>query len=141
MKLFASGLSAVIALLFLPTASAKDFGPRDLSVCNAWRCVPIVNRAVLPELGSFFYSGPALVRTGPPALGTPHFELRLRNGYVTGIVATRTLDRFLSYGVDLERFDRGAWYRVPRRFSRELRRLTAGLIPLRLTRAALARSR
>jgi hypothetical protein len=67
--------------------------------------------------------------------------LRFSNGYVTGIVATRRLDRFLSYGVHLERFGRNSWYAVPPRLSAELRRLTAGLRPLRVTRAALARSR
>lgn len=129
------------ALLVLPSASAKDFGPGDLRVCNATRCVPIVNRAVLPLLGSFYYSGPALAHVRAPALGTPYFELRFRNGYATGIAATARLDRFLSYGVHLERFARNQWYAVPRRLSEELRRLTAGLRPLRLTRAALAKSR
>jgi hypothetical protein len=71
----------------------------------------------------------------------PYYELRFRNGYVTGIVATRRLDRFLSYGVHLERFARDRWYAVPCSLSGEFRRLTFGLRPLRLTRAALARSR
>jgi hypothetical protein len=135
------GAVAASALLILPSASAKDFGPGDLRVCNAARCVPIVNRAVLPQLGSFYYSGPALRRLGRPPLGVPYYQLRFRNNYVTGIVATRRLDRFLSYGVHLERFARDGWYAVPRSLSGELRRLTVGLRPLRLTRAALARSR
>jgi hypothetical protein len=135
------GAVAASALLILPSASAKDFGPGDLRVCNAARCVPIVNRAVLPQLGSFYYSGPALRRLGRPPLGVPYYQLRFRNNYVTGIVATRRLDRFLSYGVHLERFARDRWYAVPRSLSGELRRLTVGLRPLRLTRAALARSR
>ena len=75
-----------------------------------------------------------------PALGAPYFELRFPNNYATGIVATRQLDRFLSYGVHLERFDANTWYAVPRKLSAELRRLTAGLRPLRVTRAALAKS-
>jgi hypothetical protein len=135
------GAVAASALLILPSASAKDFGPGDLRVCNAVRCVPIVNRKVLPQLGSFYYSGPALRRLGRPPLGVPYYQLRFRNNYVTGIVATRRLDRFLSYGVHLERFARDRWYAVPRSLSGELRRLTVGLRPLRLTRAALARSR
>jgi hypothetical protein len=132
---------AASALLILPSASAKDFGPGDLRVCDATRCVPIVKREVLPRLGSFYYSGPALRRLPRPPLGVPYYELRFRNGYVTGIVATRRLDRFLSYGVHLERFARDRWYAVPRPLSDEFRRLTVGLRPLRLTRAALARSR
>jgi hypothetical protein len=135
------GVLAASALLILPSASAKDFGPGDLRVCNATRCVPIVKREVLPQLGKFYYSGPALKRLGRPPLGVPYYELRFRNGYVTGIVATRRLDRFLSYGVHLERFARDRWYAVPRSLSDEFRRLTVGLRPLRLTRAALARSR
>jgi hypothetical protein len=128
-------------LLVLPSASAKDFGPGDLRICDATRCVPIVKREVLPRLGSFYYSGRALRTLPRPPLGAPYYELRFRNDYVTGIVATRRLDRFLSYGVHLERFARGKWYAVPQSLSGELRRLTAGLRPLRLTRAALARSR
>ena len=129
------------SMLLVPSASAKDFGPGDLRVCNATRCVPIVSRGVLPYLGSFYYSGSSLARVTRPALGTPYYQLRFRNDYVTGIVATRRLDRFLSYGVHLGRFARGAWYAVPPRLSKELRRLTAALRPLRLTRVALARSR
>jgi hypothetical protein len=60
---------------------------------------------------------------------------------VTGIVGTRRLDRFLTYGVHDQRFTEYTWYAVPRRVSLELRRLTSALRPLRLTRAALAKSR
>jgi hypothetical protein len=129
------------ALLVLPSASAKDFGPGDFRVCSAKRCVPIVNRDVVAQLGPFYYSGPALAHRRAPALGAPYYQLRFSNGYVTGIVATRQLDRFLSYGVHLERFDANTWYAVPRKLSAELRRLTSGMPPLRVTRAALAKSR
>jgi hypothetical protein len=139
--MFLASLVGASMLLVVPSASAKDFGPGDLRICNATRCAPIVSRDVLPYLRSFYFSGSPLARVSRPALGTPYYELRFRNGYVTGIVATRSLDRFLSYGVHLERFARGTWYAVPPRLSKELRRLTAGLRPLRLTRVALARSR
>ena len=131
----------VSTLLLPPAASAKDFGPGDLRVCNTSRCVPIVSRSVLPLLGSFYYSGRAPARRPRPALGARYYELRFRNGYVTGIVAGGRLDRFLSYGVHLERFARDRWYAVPQRLSAELARLTVALRPLRLDRAALARSR
>ncbi len=140
MRTFLVALVASSALLVLPSASAKDFGPGDLRVCNETRCVPIVSRDVLPQLVSFYYSGPAPAHLRAPDLGTAYYQLRFRNNYVTGIVATRQLDRFLSYGVHLERFARNQWYGVPRRFSDELRRLTVGLRPLRVTRAALAKS-
>jgi hypothetical protein len=136
-----AGVVAISALLVLPSASAKDFHPGDLRICNSRHCVAVVNPAVLPKLGSFYYSGPSPARARRPKLGTPYYELRFRNGYVTGIVATRRLDRFLSYGVYLERFARDKWYAVPYRVSSELGRLTVGLRPLRLTQAALAKSR
>jgi hypothetical protein len=134
-------LSVVSALLVLPSASAKNFRPGDVRACNSTRCVPILDRSVLPQLTSFYYSGPPPVRVARPALGTPYYELRFRNGYVTGIVAARQLDRFLTYGVHDQRFIRDTWYAVPRRVSAELRRLTDAMRPLRLTRAALAKSR
>jgi hypothetical protein len=141
MRAFLAIVVASSALLVLPSASAKDFGPGDLRVCNATRCVAIVKRTVLPQLGSFYYSGAAPAHVRAPALGAPYYELRFRNNYVTGIVAARQLDRFLSYGVHLERFARNQWYAVPPRLSEELRRLTVGLRPLHVTRAALAKSR
>ena len=102
--------------------------------------MPVLNREVLPQLGSFYYGAAHLTRTRRPQLGAPYYELRLRNGYATGIVATRRLDRFLSYGVNLGRFARDRWYVVPQRTANELRRLTVGLRPCHLTRAALAKS-
>jgi hypothetical protein len=132
---------AASALLVAPSAGAKDFRPGDVRVCNATRCVPILERSVVPQLTSFYYTGPRPVRRARPALGTHYYELRYRGGYVTGIVATRHLDRFLTYGVHEGRFDEDAWYAVPRRVSAELRRLADTLSPLRLTRAALAKSR
>ena len=86
-------------------------------------------------------TGPAPAHLSRPTLGTAYYQLRFRNNYVTGIVATRQLDRFLSYGVHLERFTRDTWYAVPAKLSAELRRLTAGMQPLHVTRAALAKSR
>jgi hypothetical protein len=134
------GLFAASALLVLAAANAKDFRPGDLHACNKMRCVAIVNRDVLPVIGSFYYTGPCPARVRRPKLGAPYYELRYRNGYVTGIVATRRLDRFLTYGVIDQRFARDTWYAVPRKLSGEFRRVTVDLRPLRLTRAALAKS-
>jgi hypothetical protein len=133
-------LFASAALVFISAAAAKDFDPGDLRVCNASRCLPIRSRDVLPLLSAFYYgqAQPPIAR--PPRVGAPMFELRFRNGYVTGIVATRRVDRFLSYGVHLGHFRRGTWYRLPAEASQELRRLTATLKPLRVTRAALEKS-
>jgi hypothetical protein len=134
-------VTAVSALLVAPSAGAKRYGPGDLRVCNATRCVAIVSRDILPRIGSFYYGGPPPARLGRPALGAPYYELRFRNGYTTGIVAAGRLDRFLSYGVHLERFAASTWYEVQREISDELRRLTGNLRPYRLTRAALAEPR
>jgi hypothetical protein len=137
-----SALLAAAALAVVPSATAKDFRPGDLRVCNAHRCVPITNRAVLPLLGRFYYSDSQVAHVADrPRLGAPAFELRFKNGYVTGIAASARLDRFLSYGVNLGRFERGIWYRIPPRIASELRALTKGMKPLRVTKAALARSR
>jgi hypothetical protein len=132
---------AVFALAVQPAASAKDFHPGDVRVCNARRCVAIVNLRVVPQLASFYGRGTQLDRVARPPLRTPYYELRFRSGYVTGIVATGRLDRFLSYGVNLERFRAGVWYRVPKRLAFRLQCLGARLAPLRVTKATLAKSR
>jgi hypothetical protein len=134
-------LMAVAALLVLPSASAKTFPPGALRVCNATRCVPIVKPEVLPLLAAFYYHRPVAASVRRPTLGAPAYELRFDNGYVTGIVGTRRLDRFLSYGVNLGHFQRDRWYAVPPKAAANFRRLTASLRPLRVTREALARSR
>jgi hypothetical protein len=132
---------AAVAVLLVPAATAKDFGPGDLRVCSAARCVGVTNPQVLPLLGSFYYGGPQPKAVARPRLRSPYFELRFRNGYVTGLAATAKLDRFLSYGVYIERFRRGTWYRLPTPLAREFRELSAKLTPYRLTRAAVAKSR
>ena len=139
-RLGAALLAGIVVLLGAVDASAKDFGPGDLRVCNAHRCVPITRRAVLPLLGSFYYSGPKPAAVAAPRFGARAFELRFRNGYATGIAAGPALDRFLSYGVHLERFRARVWYQIPPVLAAEVRRLAAGLKPLGVTPAALARS-
>jgi hypothetical protein len=141
MRIVLAALAASTTLLAVPAASGKDFAPGDLRVCNTARCVPVMRPAAVALLGPFYYSGPPLARALPPSVGTPYYQLRFRNGYVTGIVGTRRLDRFLSYGVHLERFSRGIWYRIPPKLAAEFRALTVDLRPLRLTRAAVAKSR
>jgi hypothetical protein len=139
--LLLSTIAVSVLLLGTTGAAAKDFGPGDLSVCNSARCVKIVRPGAVALLGPFYYSGGKLDRAMPPGLGAPSFELRFSNGYATGIVGSRKLDRFLSYGVHLERFERGVWYEVPPALARELRRLTARLRPIAITSASLSRSR
>ena len=134
-------LLASAALVFAASAAAKEFEPGDLRLCNAKSCVEITDQTTLDALSAFYYGSRRPRRTRPPALRAPYCELRFENGYATGIVATWALDRFLSYGVNLQQFSRGRWYRVPAVAAAELRRLSASVEPLRLTRAALRKSR
>lgn len=134
-------LLAAAAFLAAPAATAKEFKPGDLLVCNARRCLRITNRALLPELGAFYYTGRQPPTAPSVRISAPAFELRFTNGYVTGIVASARLNRFLSFGVNLGRFRRGVWYQLPTRLASEVRRLTAGLRPLRVTQRMLSKSR
>jgi hypothetical protein len=135
------GLLAALALLLASGASAKDFKPGDLRICNAKRCVAIVDEHVLPTVGEFYYADGSPPRSRPPRMDARAYELRFTNGYATGIVAGRGLDRFLSYGVNGGRFQRGQWYRVPAKLAGHLQCLATRLQPLHVTRAALAKSR
>lgn len=134
-------LLAAAALLLVPGAAAKDFRPGDLRFCNARRCVKIVEPKVVATLGPFYYSDGSPRQAQTPRLGARAYELRFPNGYVTGIVAGAALDRFLSYGVNTGRFQRGVWYRIPRGMTAGLTKLACSLRPLHVTRAALAKSR
>src|SRR5439155_8840628 len=122
-------------------AAAKEFKPGDLRLCGAKECHTIRDQAALNMLSSFIYMGARPATARAPRLGVPYLELRFRNGYVPGIVAGANLDRFLSYGVYLERFRRGTWYAVPPRAAHGLRKIAGRLVPLALTRAALQKSR
>jgi hypothetical protein len=135
------GAVTVAGLVLVSSAAAKEFHPGDLRVCNAKSCVALVHQDALNAFDYFYYSGPRPRAVPAPHLGAPYFRLLFRNGYVTGIVATSQLDRFLSYGVNIGQFPRGHWYRVPARAARELRALTIGLTPQHLTRSAIARNR
>ena len=139
-RLIALG-AVVLALISVPTSAAKDFGPGDLRLCNTNRCAPIENRPALRLLAAFYYGAHAPAVAPSPRLGARSFELRFTNGYVTGIVTTRNLDRFLSYGVYVGRFRRGTWYVIPACTAHGLRKAAGRLVPLPLTRAAVQKSR
>jgi len=134
-------LVASLAVLSVPNATAKDFKPGDVKLCGVGKCAAIMDPATTNALESLIYTGGSPQRVGAPHLGAAYFKLRFDNRYVPGIVAARRLDRFLSYGVVLERFRRGSWYRVPPAGARGLRILSAGLRPFRLTPAAVGKSR
>lgn len=132
---------AAAAVASAGAATTKDFKPGDARLCGATRCVAVMSPTLTKELSSFVYAGPQPRTAAAVRVGEPAFELRFRDGYVAGILATGRLDRWLSYGVYLERFSRGRWYIVPRKTAAALQRLAAPLKPLRLTPAAIARSR
>jgi hypothetical protein len=161
-------LLVVAAAIAVPAANAKELGPGDLRICGAERCVSITDPIALRAISSFMYHGPPSTVVRAPRLGSDSLELRFDNDYVTGVVASARLDRFLSYGVNIGHFARGRWYRLPDRAARELTRLTSPLAwladdrpasvfdlfvraalavtasrlePVPLTRAALRRSR
>jgi hypothetical protein len=140
MRLASGALLATLALLLVTGAGAKDFQPGDLRICNTKRCIAIVDAKVLPTIGDFYYANGSPPKSRPPRMGARAYELRFTNGYATGIVAGRGLDRFLSYGVNLGRFQKGQWYRVPTKFAGHLQCLTTKLQPLRVTPGALAKS-
>ena len=141
MRTLALAVVVLAMLLGAGGAAAKEFAPGDLRICDKTRCVPVMKPDVVRLLARLYYTGPQPATGARPAWGAPAFELRYRNGYATGVVAPARLDRFLSFGVFLERFRRGVWYRVPPEAARELRRLTVGMHPYRVTRALVARSR
>lgn len=128
----AAALIAATTLLAAPAATAKDFPPGRLRVCGRTQCKPIVSRSLLQVLTSFYWGPRRVERAGPIRNGAPAFELRYRDGYVSGIVASRRLNRFRAYGFFCGRFERGTWYRFPARAAAALRKLTAGMRPLRV---------
>ncbi len=128
-----SAIAALVVTLIVfgtPAASAKDFEPGDLHVCNHARCVSVTNAYVTRLFSSFYYGDGRVRVAAKPRVGAPAFELRL-GSLVLGLAATARLDRALVYGIYCERFHRGVWYRLPARSAQELRRVTTELRPLR----------
>jgi hypothetical protein len=126
-------LPIVAACAFLvPSADAKPFQPGDLRVCGRHHCVPIMNRTVVRILSSYYWGPGRVARTDRVPRGAPGFELRFGDDYVSGMVARKKLDRFRAYGFICGRFERGKWYAFPGRAAAELRKLTAGMRPMRV---------
>ena len=133
-------LAGVVLLLAVPAAAAKDLRPGDLRLCDQARCVAIRNQKALDAVSRFYYGAPPPRRVTAPRNGARMYELRFRNGYVTGFAAGSGLDRFLSGGVNLGQFAAGIWYRMPPTAAAELRRLASRLAPLRVTPSLVSRS-
>jgi hypothetical protein len=119
------------ALLAIPAALAKEIQPGDLRLCGRDRCVSIKDPALVPRMHSFLWGPQRLVHAQRVRPGTQAFELRFRNGYAWGMVATAKLNRFRAYGFYCGRFQVGEWYRVPPRVAAAWHALTRGMRPLR----------
>jgi hypothetical protein len=129
------GLAAAVS-----TAQAKQFRPGDIRICDAQRCVAVMDQRVLNALSLFYYPPgrqPAEVRK--PRLGAPYFEIKFGTS-VSGIAATAQLDRFRS-PCQCGHFGPDDWYRVPAKIARHLRTLSATLTPLRVTESIVSRTR
>jgi len=136
--------SLVLGALLLTAAApagAKGFRPGDVRLCDATRCVAIVQQPVLSALARFYYGGPAPAEVRAPRIGAPYLQLEFSNGYVTGIAASARLDRFRSGGVNMGQFSMERWYRVPANVALGLRRLAAGLEPMRVTSTTIGPTR
>jgi hypothetical protein len=92
-----------------------------------------MSRSVTRILSAYYWGPSRVTRAGPVRNGAPAFELRFRDGYASGMVASAWLNRFRAYGFMCGRFVRGKWYRFPARAVAEVRKLTAGLEPLRVS--------
>jgi hypothetical protein len=130
--LCAGALIATTTLLVVPGAVAKDFGPGDLRVCGRSQCAPIVGKRLLRILNRYYWGPRPVARAAPVPSGVRAFALRWRDGYVSGLVAGPDLGRFRAHGFFCGRFIRGRWYRFPAEAAATLKRLTAGMKPLRV---------
>ena len=117
---------AVSALLLgTPAASAKDFRPGDLRVCGAVHCRVVTERAQARTFSAFLYGNGRPRRASAPRVGSPVFQLRLKDGFVAALLSPAAIR---VHGLFCERFVRGRWYRLPS----SLRNIGAGLEPKRL---------
>lgn len=127
-----SGAMKVVAaawasgLILAAGAAAKEIAPGELLVCGATRCRAVTQRAEARTFSAFLWGSSRVARAATPPVGSPVFRLRFRGGPAWAIMNARAIR---VHGIDCGRFERGKWYRLPRR----LRGLTAGLEPGRLS--------
>lgn len=113
------------AALFVTGAAAKEIRPGDLRICGATHC-RVVNDPGQARAFSHLLWGPSrIVRAPTPAVGSPIFQLRFKDGPVGAIISATAIR---VHGLICGRFQRGKWYRLPA----SLRGITAGLEPKRL---------
>jgi hypothetical protein len=120
-----------VALVVAAIASAKEFPPGGLMVCGATQC-RVVTDSQSEAFSSLLWGDRPLSRAPTPRVGSPVFQLRVKDGPL-GAIITATAIRV--HGLNCGRFQRAKWYRLPA----SLRGVTAGLGPKRL-RAPIPRS-
>lgn len=118
------GALAAISIVVPVATWAKEFPPGDLRICGAKHC-RTVTAAQSRGFSDLLWGDRPVARAPTPRVGSPVFQLRFKDGPV-GAIITATSIRVA--GLNCGRFQRGKWYRLPRR----LRGLTRGLEPRRL---------
>jgi hypothetical protein len=118
----------VLSLAFAAaaTAVAKEIPPGELHMCGSKHCRVVKDRAQARAFSELLWGDGRIARAPTPRVGSPVFQLRYRTG-PAGAIITATSIRVA--GLNCGRFQRGKWYRLPRK----LRGLTFGLEPRRLT--------
>jgi hypothetical protein len=119
------GAVATFGVVVCAAAWAKEFPPGGLRICGAEHCRTVT--AVQSRAFSDLVWGDGPVASAPtPRVGSPVFQLRFATG-PAGAIINATAIRVA--GLNCGRFQRGKWYRLPRK----LRGLTDGLEPRRLS--------
>ena len=115
-----------LALIAAATAAAKEITPGELHVCGLKHCRVVNDRALAQAFSELLWGASPIARARTPRVGSPVFELRYRKGSAGAIITSKSIR---VAGLNCGRFQRGKWYRLPRK----LRGLTDGLEPRRLS--------
>ena len=121
------GTIAVAGLLWTAaTAGAKEIRPGELRICGAKQCRVVNDAATARGFASLLWGESRIRRAPTPRVGSPVYQLRFRDGPAGAIISATSIR---VAGLNCGRFQRGKWYRLPRK----LRGLTEGLEPRRLS--------
>jgi hypothetical protein len=84
----ATALIGVLGVVFVSSATAKEFGRGDLPVCGAGGCATIRSASAVRAFSVFAFGGgrPRVVPT--PRVGSASFAIRFRDGSLIGVAAT-----------------------------------------------------
>jgi hypothetical protein len=116
------GALATLGLIVSAAAWAKEIRPGELRICGAEHCRVVTEPAQARAFSSLLWGQSRIPRAPTPAVGSPVFELRFKDGPAGALINATSIR---VHGLNCGRFKRGKWYRLPAR----LRALTAGLQP------------